>query len=150
SEWMDVFLCAQCRFFIGVASGLSQVAVSFGVPCVYTNWVSNVLPPFSAKDIFIPKLFRWGDDRRLLPFGATLDPYFADLNFNYYLLLKRGISVVNNTPAELADVVQEMLDQLDGTDTHSGEDTELQEQFSQIAQAYGYKGYCRMGKAFLR
>ena len=55
ADWLDVFLCGRCRLFVGLASGLSQVAVSFGVPCVYVNWISNVLPPFSARDVFIPK-----------------------------------------------------------------------------------------------
>ena len=67
SDWMDVFLCGRCRFFIGLASGLSQVAARFGVPCVYVNWISNVLPAFSGRDLYIPKLFWSGPTTATCP-----------------------------------------------------------------------------------
>ena len=74
ADWLDVFLCGRCRFFVGLASGLSQVAVRLGVPCVYVNWISNVLPAYSAKDVFIPKLFRSGSDDRFLTFAEIYAP----------------------------------------------------------------------------
>ena len=37
SPWMDVFLCARGRFFLGGASGLQLVPLTFGVPCAVAN-----------------------------------------------------------------------------------------------------------------
>jgi len=149
ADWLDVFLCGRCRFFVGLASGLSQVAVSFGVPCVYVNWISNVLPAYSAKDVFIPKLFRSGSDDRIIPFAEMYDPSALNLNCNNYLLLQHGLEVVDNESTEIRDAVLEMMDQLDGTRADSEEDRRLQERFDRVLAAFGHKGYCRMAKAFL-
>ena len=149
ADWLDVFLCGRCRFFVGLASGLSQVAVSFGVPCVYVNWISNVLPAYSAKDVFIPKLFRSGSDDRTLAFAEMYAPSALNLNCNNYLLLQHGLRVVDNESTDIRDAVAEMLDQLDGTCTYSEEDRRLQERFDRMMAALGHKGYCRMAKAFL-
>ncbi len=97
ADWLDVFLCGRCRFFVGLASGLSQVAVSFGVPCVYVNWISNVLPAYSAKDVFIPKMFRSESDDRFLSFDEMFDPVYQYLNSNNYLILRRPHSVPKRT-----------------------------------------------------
>ena len=150
ADWLDVFLCGRCRLFVGLASGLSQVAVSFGVPCVYVNWISNVLPAYSARDVFIPKLFRSGSDDRILTFAEMYAPAMLNLNCNNYLLLQHGLEVVDNEPTEIRDAVLEMLDQLDGTCEYSEEDRRLQERFNQVLEAFGHKGYCRMARAFLR
>ena len=46
SDWMDIFLCAQCRFFIGCQSGLSAVPSVFGVPVVMTDLRMGQTPWF--------------------------------------------------------------------------------------------------------
>ena len=150
ADWLDVFLCGRSRFFVGLASGLSQVAVGFGAPCVYVNWVSNVLPPYSAKDVFIPKLFRREADGRFLSFDEMFDPVYQYLNSNNYLILRRGLASAPNEPAEVRDAVLEMLDQLDGTCTYSEEDRRLQGRLDEVMVKFGHKGYCRMAKAFLQ
>ena len=57
SEKMDVFLSAECRFFVGVNSGLSLLPPTFGRPCVLTNFVP-ISVPFLRADIIVPKLLR--------------------------------------------------------------------------------------------
>ncbi len=150
SDWMDVYLCGQCRFFLGLASGLSNVAFSFGAPCVYVNWISNVLPPFSTRDLFIPKLFRSEADGRLLSFGEMFDQEALNLNANYYLIGQKGLSFLDSDPLDIREVVREMLDQLDGRCVYSPEDLRLRGRLDAVLKEKGHQGYCRMGKAFLQ
>ena len=149
SEWMDVFLCGECRLFIGLASGLSQVAASFGAPCLYVNWISNVLPPFSARDLYIPKLFRRRLDGRLLSFGEMYDPHYLYLNSSNYLIPRAGLGPVNNEPSEIRDAVLEMLGRLEGRDGDAPDDLGRRRRLDEILQGFGHSGYCRMGRAFL-
>jgi len=151
SDWMDVFLGGRCRFFVGLASGLSQIAVSFGVPCLYVNWISNVLPPFSTLDLYIPKLFRAERDGRLISFDELYDRSNLKLCSNNHLLQSHGLSAIDNDATDVHDAVLEMLEQLDGCCNYTDEDRRLQDRLNAILREKGHMAYhCRMGKAFLR
>jgi len=57
SDWMDVFLCGQCRFFVTTSSGLHLFAITFGKPIVMTNSLPTCGIYFlTSKDLYIPKL----------------------------------------------------------------------------------------------
>src|SRR3990167_5776489 len=74
SDWMDVFLCASCTFFLGSNSGLSHLANVFGVASVITNIagpVSMVLP-YGPRDLGIPKLIYSSKEKRYLGFQEIL------------------------------------------------------------------------------
>lgn len=119
-------------------------------PCVYVNWISNVLPPFSTRDLFIPKLFRSEADGRLLSFGEMFDQEALNLNANYYLIGQKGLSFLDSDPLDIREVVREMLDQLDGRCVYSPEDLRLRGRLDAVLKEKGHQGYCRMGKAFLQ
>lgn len=145
SPRMDVFLCAACRFFIGVASGISHVPTTFGVPCVLTNWLSNALPVYSRHDLFLPKLLRSTRDGRLIPFDRYLDPEVRLLSYSGMNLEKAELEPVPNTPDELRDAVAEMIDRLDGdraTDPAVAG-------FEALARESGLVGFPRIGRAFV-
>jgi putative glycosyltransferase (TIGR04372 family) len=147
---MDVFLCGACRFFIGVASGLSHLPTTFGVPCVLTNWVSNAFPVYSAKDLFIPKL-TWSDaENRLLRFDEALEPEVRKLSYCGLKLLERDLRAVDNTPEEIMELVDEMFEVLDGAAQYTAADGQMQEVFRRLAVGYGLVGFSRLGRAFLR
>jgi putative glycosyltransferase (TIGR04372 family) len=147
---LDVFLCASCRFFIGVASGLSHVPTTFGVPCVLTNWVSNAFPVYSARDLFIPKLTRSDGEDRLLGFAEALEPGIRKLSYCGLKLLERDLSAVDNTPEEILELVEEMFEVLDGGAAYTDTDEFMQRIFRQVATGYGLVGFGRLGRAFLR
>jgi putative glycosyltransferase (TIGR04372 family) len=150
SDWMDVFLIAGCRFFVGVASGLCNIPTTFGVPCVLTNWVSNHLPVYSGRDLFTPKLC-WSDaGRRFLSFDEFFTPSVRLLSYSNDDLSRRGLRVVDNTSEEIRDVVVEMFEVLDGAEQDTGEDRALQAAFRAAAARHGLAGFSRIGRAFLR
>lgn len=152
SDWMDVFLWADCRFLIGTCSGPVQVPGTFGVPVVQTNWCPMATRYWFERDLQIPKLY-WSDvESRLLTFPESMrvPVGFAQLSS---ALARAGVRVVDNTPDELAEGVVEMLDVLDGTVVRTAEDHALQARFEGIEPTVRYRvpgGGARRGRDFLR
>jgi len=131
SDWMDVFLCASCRFLIGTNSALYQVCITFGTPSVATNWVPLSSFPMSGRDIVLPKRLRSRADGTELPFDAVLrlprDAPFGQL-FDHHRL-----DLIDNTPEEILEGVEEMLQRTDGVWESSDEARARAVRFSEIA-----------------
>jgi putative glycosyltransferase (TIGR04372 family) len=149
SDWMDVFLCAGCRFFIGSQSGLSLVPGTFGVPCAMTNWASLGTPPWSGKDLFLPKLCWSEKEKRYLTFAEIVRSPLGYAQLTETFSFQR-VQLQDNSAEEINDLVLEMLARLDGTLDYSEVDEALQHQYHQLAQAHGVVANSRMGQAFLR
>jgi len=149
SDWMDVFLWARCRFFIGTQSGPHMVPPTFGVPCVITNWASLGLRPWFKKDICIFKIFWSKSQARHLNFAEVLASAAASSECAGYRSAQ-GISLVDNSPEDINDVVVEMLDRLEGRLRYSKEDEELQERFDRLYINSACKANARIGRAFLQ
>jgi putative glycosyltransferase (TIGR04372 family) len=151
SDWMDVFLWARCRFFIGTRSGPAHVPPTFGIPCVLTNSFPMAMP-FPYQSIGIYKLYQREKEKRLLSFGeACASGVGLSESSNYIASL--GIRLVDNTPEEINDVVLEMLERLEGTLEYSTEDEQLQERFKRLKPNFTNRfgiSACRVGRAFLR
>ncbi len=112
SERMDVFLCASCRFFIGVNSGISLIPPTFGVPCLLTNFAPISIPFPYGKDRMLPKLFRSKRDGRLLRFDEMFKHRVAYSQFAKNV--PAWADVVDNAPEDIADAAIEMMDECTG------------------------------------
>ncbi len=150
SDWMDVFLWSQCRFFIGSASGPIYVPPTFGVPCVITNWTILGIRPFFGNSIFIPKLLFSEREQRYLNFTEILSNSIGYVNEATKFLASMGIKVIDNTPEEIKELVMEMLDGLDGKFNCSAEDLNLQKKFNILTETYQSYGLAPIGQSFLR
>ena len=149
SDWMDVFLWARCRFFIGTQSGPQLVPPSFGVSCVLANWSSPGFRPWFRKDLCVFKL-HWSErEARYLNFTEVISSALGRAESTEYLA-SLGIRLVDNTPEEINDVVVEMMDRLDGKLQYSKEDEELQERFDRLYVNNACKANARIGRDFLR
>ncbi len=156
SDWMDVFLCAESRFFINNSSGLGAVAATFGVPYVLTNFLPTCALLFSSQDLFIPKLCRSLESLQYMSFEGLMSPPVST-NVMQHQFDNMGIGVVENSPEEINDLITEMLDRLDGRLVYSAEDERLQERFKDLTAEkgtmYGLEDFpinCRIGRGFLR
>ena len=146
----DVFLLGACRFYIGVASGLSHLPTTFGVPCVFTNWVSNTLPVYSSLDLFLPKM-RWSKrETRCLTFDEWLAPQARALCYSGTKMAEHDLTVVDNTPEELREVVMEMFERLEEKAHYTEDDRQRQEAFRTLARRHGLIGFSHIGRDFLR
>jgi putative glycosyltransferase (TIGR04372 family) len=148
SEWLDVFLCAACRFFVGTMSGPFQIPSMFGRPCALTNWAALGFAPWH-DDVWIPKLYRRRGEQRLLRFDEA---YSLGFRFKAHKgrFDNRGVDVVDNTAEEINALVLEMLDRVDGIIKYEPEDERLQKRFEQITTANGGYTAARVGRDFLR
>ena len=109
SEWMDIFLCASSKFFLGSNSGLCLVPFTFGVPCVLTNWLPLGTRPRSSKDFFIPKLLYSHEKKRILTFEESMKSPLGQC-FSSTRLKELNVVPIDNNEEDILDVVKEMLE----------------------------------------
>ena len=116
SDFMDIFLPAKCRFFLGSASGISDVSVAFDRPRLGANCAPFGSGPIGKQSLFIPKLVasvetgeKFSFARLLRDFALNSDPKVGDGEVAYL----QGYRYVDNTPEEILAVTREMLDRLD-------------------------------------
>ncbi len=153
SDWMDVFLCASCKFFLGSNSGLSNLADVFGISTVITNTagpISAILPN-APGDIGLPKLAWSLKEGRYLSFKEILSSPIGNFREDY-LFVKHDIRLDENSPEDIKEVTIEMLDRLDGKLKYSEEDERLQERFKSLMNPthFSYGSVSRVGRDFLR
>jgi putative glycosyltransferase (TIGR04372 family) len=149
SDWMDVFLWSQCRFFIATNSGPAFVPPTFGVPCVATNWSPLLFRRWFGQDIWIPKLLWSVSKERLLTFSEALSSNLGNTE-SLDFLSSIGIRLIDNTPEEINEAVMEMLERLEGTLKYSKDDEQLQAQFNAMWNSNAFHATGRMGRDFLR
>jgi putative glycosyltransferase (TIGR04372 family) len=149
SAEMDIFLSGTCRFFIGTSSGPAYVPALYGVPSVITNWFPTGTRPLNSNDLFIPKLHWFENEQEFAPFDESMS---QPLGYIHALpvLTQLGLSLRPNARAELRDVVEEMLDRLEGKVEYSAEDDQLQSYFNAVALQARSFGNARIGREFLR
>jgi putative glycosyltransferase (TIGR04372 family) len=147
SEIADVLLSATCRFLIGTNSGFATVPGIYGVPNVLTNWVPIALPLWFGQDIMIPKLFRDRRSGHLIDFEQMLStPLGATQNIVDF---PEHIEICPNSPQEIREAVEEMIERLDGNARCDPDHEVLQQRYFALAERYGsYRG-SRLGRAFL-
>jgi putative glycosyltransferase (TIGR04372 family) len=149
SDWMDIFIASQCRFFLGTSSGPAYVPPVYGVSCVLTNWWPPAHRPWHAGDIFIPKLCRHAGGRRL-----TLNEMLqAPVGWSFssgYLAAKHHVVVEDSTPDDIRTAVVEMLDRLDGGERVSAGDQALHDRVGRIFEAKDAFGMAHLSTGFLR
>ena len=55
SDFLDIFLVAQSKFFIGNTSGTYHISKLFSVPYAITNLIAFLMIPEQPKSLYIPK-----------------------------------------------------------------------------------------------
>jgi putative glycosyltransferase (TIGR04372 family) len=151
ADWMDLFLCAQCQFFLGDTSGLFMISVIFGVPCVLTNITPLGVPAYAPIDLYIPKLLckKIGSDRLLFSdiFASPLSTFRATTQFT-----KAGVEHEENSSDDIDALVKEALLRMENKWVSRANDEELQASFKKMFRPEhpGYKSFSRIGADFIR
>jgi len=152
SDWMDVFLSASCRFFLGSSSGLQAIASIFGVPVASANAATfSAVLCWRPGDIGLPKLHWSETDHRFLTFREVLGSPIGDFRHSD-LFEEAGVRLVENSPEDVRDLALEMLDRIEGKIVYTREDEMLQDRFVSLMKPghYTYGSAARVGRDFLR
>jgi putative glycosyltransferase (TIGR04372 family) len=149
ADWMDIFLCGTCWFYAGTSSGLAYVPNLFEIPCVFTNWFPTGTRPLNGTDIFIPKLHWYDKDNDFVPFAESLAPPLGHIHARP-TLRDLGVSLKDNTPEDLRDVVIEMMDRLEAKAVYTASDRNLLARFETVATQSRSFGNARIGREFIR
>lgn len=152
TDFLDIYLSAHCRFFLGCGSGIDSVATVFRRPVVYANLVPlEHAPSWGPQDLLIPKKLWLSRERRFLNFREILETGAGQyLDGNQYA--KDGIEIVQNTDEEIADVCLEMDDRLRGTWRSTEIEEAMQKRFWALFKSSPLHGQflARIGATFLR
>lgn len=152
SDFMDIYLLAHCKFFIGSANGMINVPTIFNVPVVIVNEAPFEFGAFREGDLFIPKLYFNQDKQAFLTAREILDSGYGrsliwdDKNIPHWMTL------INHTPEEIYEVVNEMNMRLDGKHIETQEDLANQEKFRSNFQPKHvfYGSPAKIGANFLK
>jgi putative glycosyltransferase (TIGR04372 family) len=114
SDFLDIYLLSKAKFVIGTSCGLMQVPSIFNTPIAFVNMISVDVHGYSKRDLFIPKKLVWKESRKPLRYTEILS-LGAESWSRGEQYEEAGIEVVENSSAEILELVQEMLQHIDGT-----------------------------------
>ncbi len=151
SDFMDIYLMANCRFMVSTGSGPDSVAELFRRPVVFVNQATLEAVNLWLHNLTIFKKYRLPNEGRIMSFREIVESGAGRL-LDAEDYAQRGIELIDNTPEEIEDVVLEMDARLRGEWQGTEEDEELQQRFWRILERSPLQGYrCgRIGAAFLR
>jgi len=146
SDWMDVYLWATGRFLLATLSGPYQIPPTFGRPCLLTNVAPVYAPAMYGGDIMLHKRYRLAAEDRFLSLPELVATGIGLVSSSGYLA-SLGCELVDNTPEELREATEEMLDRLEGRP--GPDDPELQAAFRKAYEPVGGTNG-RIGLGFAR
>ncbi|CAA7613595.1 conserved hypothetical protein [Candidatus Terasakiella magnetica] len=127
SDFMDIYLAARCKFFLGSTAGLVCVSYMFGVPVAGGNYVPLCQPGWGRSTLYTPKLLRRISDGSPVKYGdaacqgvfdgARTSPWRADRVELYDAL---DLEYVENDATDILGLCQDMWDQVHNTPPPQG------------------------------
>jgi putative glycosyltransferase (TIGR04372 family) len=150
SDWLDIFIAAKCRFFLGTSSGPAYVPPLYGTPSVLTNWWPPAQRPWHAMDIFLPKMLRALSDGRVLTLRETLGEPFGYCHSLKYLEEEMKVTVEGNNEGLILDAVIEMIDRLEASPAEEADICDLRRRADQIYDECKAFGMGKLTRGLLR
>jgi len=129
SDFMDIFLGANCAFCISHGAGFDAVPFVFRRPILYVNYVPiGWLMTFSKKFLLQTRTLVWTETGVRLTLREIFEAHLcvAGSSSDYP---KAGVSLVENTPQENLDAVIEMVDRIEGKWIETPARASLQQKF---------------------
>lgn len=131
TDFLDVYLSANCEIFISTVLGLDSIPEIFRVPRVLTNYIPIAnFGKYGSNDLIIPKQYWIKDEARFMSFGEIVASKNAlGSCTSSYEYQRAGLTLVENTPEEITSATQELLARKNGTWQTTKEAMTLQQKF---------------------
>ncbi|MFC1665000.1 TIGR04372 family glycosyltransferase [Pseudomonadota bacterium] len=129
TDFLDIYLAANCRFFVSNGTGIDDIAQIFRRPIVNVNCLPiEHVRSWNPNHISIFKKLWLRDEKRFMSFRETFETGAGrfERSEEYEQI---GVDIVDNTSEEIAAVVGEMDARLNGSWRPTEEDRELQKTF---------------------
>jgi putative glycosyltransferase (TIGR04372 family) len=123
SEQMDIHLLRHARAFVGTTSGLTNAAISFGLPCAVVNGITTDSQLWNKNVRFALKPVRLADGTMLTQRQLTSAPWRWRL-FDAAVLGRSGGHPENNSADEIVEVVREIIELAEGRSAEFEEEYE--------------------------
>ena len=114
SDFLDIFLVAQSKFFIGNTSGTYHIAKLFSVPYAITNLIGFLMIPEQPKSLYIPKKIQDKSGKTLTFEQCNKIGMFDQEKGKAFSFSdkynKMKLTVLENTEEEILGCVKDMFD----------------------------------------
>jgi len=130
-DFLDIYLCAKCKFFVGSTGGINAVPRMFRKPVVYVNFIPTSIAHFLTcmpNSLILPKKLWLKKEKRFMTFQEIIASGAGQF-FYTEQYKKMGIEVIENTPEEIAEITIEMDKRLKGLWKTRSDDEQLQSCF---------------------
>ena len=116
SEFLDIYLGANCELFISSVLGIDSIPEIFRRPRVLTNYIPiGNFGKYGPRDLIIPKQYWLKSESRFLRFSeivaSTKGLGSCTSSYEYE---RTGLKLVENTPQEILDATYELLNRRRG------------------------------------
>ena len=131
SDFMDIYLGANCSFCISTGSGFLSLCGIFGKPN------AQITVPFAASHthnenyLLMTKHHILKREKRELSL-SELFSYGVAYAFDSKIYAQKGIELVENTPEEIKDLALEAADNFESTEKLTPEDEDLKNFFKEL------------------
>jgi putative glycosyltransferase (TIGR04372 family) len=131
TDFLDVYLSANCEIFISTVLGIDSIPEIFRVPRVLTNYIPIAnFGKYGPQDLIIPKQYWIENENRYMPFSEIVASKNAlGSCTSSYEYQRAGLKLVENTPDEITLATQELLARKNGTWQATVEAKTLQDKF---------------------
>ena len=113
TDFMDIYLPAKCKFFLGSQNGLLNVPQIFNVPVASTNCIPVNAVSVPRNSFFIPKMLWLIEEKRFLNYKEITEKKLEKY-IHIPKLKSMGIEVIENDNDDIKLLVEDIFDHLEG------------------------------------
>jgi putative glycosyltransferase (TIGR04372 family) len=148
SEPMDICLIRNAKAFVGTTSGLTNVAISFGIPSAIVNCITTDAQLWNSAVRFALKPVRLADDIMLTQRQLTTTPWRWRV-FDAAVLGRSGAHPDNNSAEEICAAVREVVALASGRSAEFESAYDSEELWSRWRRQLPFSHYYGTGKPSL-